>query len=296
MTDRPQDSTTRSPAPGTRDELAGRYRRLLDTVPDAILMRDVDSGAILDANEAAVWLYGYEMETLLTLRLDDLEHRDEGRTYEPQLVKGEGRGHVPLATHRRRDGGTFPVEIRTHSFPSANGTIAYDLVRDLSRSRSLEATLHEQRDLVAELQRRLEQKEAAMLELLHQLRLEKARIEQQVRDNVATLVLPHLGRAKARVPPKARADLELAETSLLALTSPVGESLATLELVLSPRELEICGLIATGQRTKDVAQTLDISTESVGVHRRNIRRKLGLTGRKTNLTTYLAGLRPHAVR
>ena len=57
---------------------------------------------------------------------------------------------------------------------------------------------------------------------------------------------------------------------------------------LSPREVEVCGLIASGQATKDIARTLGITTASIAVHRRNIRRKLGLTGKGTNLASYLS--------
>lgn len=45
---------------------------------------------------------------------------------------------------------------------------------------------------------------------------------------------------------------------------------------LSTRERQVLGLLASGQRSATIAQTLNISVATVDVHRRNIKKKLGL--------------------
>ncbi|KAB2968056.1 response regulator transcription factor [Zoogloea sp.] len=46
--------------------------------------------------------------------------------------------------------------------------------------------------------------------------------------------------------------------------------------VLTPREQEVLALLAGGRRSLDIARSLDISTATVEVHRRNLKGKLGL--------------------
>lgn len=58
--------------------------------------------------------------------------------------------------------------------------------------------------------------------------------------------------------------------------------------VLSPREIEVLTLIATGHSGPDIAATLGIALRTVDVHRRNIMRKLALRN--------IVELTRHAVR
>jgi DNA-binding NarL/FixJ family response regulator len=49
--------------------------------------------------------------------------------------------------------------------------------------------------------------------------------------------------------------------------------------VLTPREQEICRLLAYGHTNSEIAEKLYISNRTVQSHRRNIMSKLNLTGR-----------------
>lgn len=60
--------------------------------------------------------------------------------------------------------------------------------------------------------------------------------------------------------------------------------------VLSARESDVALLVRDDYSTKEIAQRLSISTDAVAFHRKQIRRKLGLTGTKTNLRSFLQTL------
>ncbi|MBD0347564.1 MAG: response regulator transcription factor [Thermoleophilia bacterium] len=65
-----------------------------------------------------------------------------------------------------------------------------------------------------------------------------------------------------------------------------GEQIA--DDVLTPREREVVKLVAEGHSSKEIAQTLVISTKTVERHRSNISEKLGVRGQ--------AGLTRYAIR
>lgn len=58
--------------------------------------------------------------------------------------------------------------------------------------------------------------------------------------------------------------------------------------LLSRRELECMMLLAQGQRNKDIARSLSISTAAVELYLRNARRKLGATTREQSVATAAA--------
>ncbi|GAB6038497.1 hypothetical protein JCM15519_30560 [Fundidesulfovibrio butyratiphilus] len=59
---------------------------------------------------------------------------------------------------------------------------------------------------------------------------------------------------------------------------------------LSPKELCIASFICAGASTKEIAVALSLSARTVESHRENIRKKLRLTHRETNLRAYLLSL------
>ena len=56
------------------------------------------------------------------------------------------------------------------------------------------------------------------------------------------------------------------------------------------REVIICKMILNGLINKEIAEDLSVSEHTVEKFRHNIRKKLGLTGRKINLQSYLQSL------
>jgi DNA-binding CsgD family transcriptional regulator len=56
---------------------------------------------------------------------------------------------------------------------------------------------------------------------------------------------------------------------------------------LSPREAQVCRLLGNGMKTRQIAASLGLTPDTVLVHRKNIRRKLGLSKKKVNLETYI---------
>ncbi len=126
-----------------------RYRLLFNVGSDALLVVDADTHQLINVNEAAVELYGYSREELLTLRNTDLfaDPKDSGR----QAVSSSGRLHIPLRYHRKKDGTVFPVEISCSFFELNGQHLRLAAMRDISERMRTEQELRESRRFLSEL-------------------------------------------------------------------------------------------------------------------------------------------------
>lgn len=106
------DITDRKRAEEALRESEVRYRRLFEMESDAIILVDVGSGRIVDANPAACKLYGYSHDELLSMTYTDLsaEPQDSREAVAQEVPR------VPIRWNRKRDGTTFPVEITARYF------------------------------------------------------------------------------------------------------------------------------------------------------------------------------------
>jgi DNA-binding NarL/FixJ family response regulator len=136
-----------------------------------------------------------------------------------------------------------------------------------------------------------------MNELLSELTgtMEKAcrATERQLRYQIQTLILPIVAqlRQESTLQPYAAQLAQLAG-HLEAIGSGAMLSLHGHD-GLSGRERQMALLIRAGLTNEEIATQLHISPETVKTHRRNIRKKLGITGSKKRLGTYLHALEDH---
>lgn len=137
--------------------------------------------------------------------------------------------------------------------------------------------------------RQLERKNVALLELASTVAANRREIRAELLTELAVAALPPLRLIRdAEIPPEQRIRLVgLVESAILGTGSTATSRIASAHASLSPREAEICNLLVAGSTSKEVAQLLHVSALTVDRHRHNIRRKLGLVGRDTNLVTWL---------
>lgn len=147
----------------------------------------------------------------------------------------------------------------------------------------------------AELQmkaRSLEEANTALKVLLKQRDLDKHELEEKVVSNVRQLVSPYIEKmAATRLDARQRAFLEIIETHLNDIISPFLQKMSSLNMILTPQEIQVASMVKAGRSTKEIADVLGVTTNAIEFHRKNIRKKLGLSHRKTNLRSYLLSLR-----
>lgn len=134
----------------------------------------------------------------------------------------------------------------------------------------------------------LEQKNIALREIIGQIELEKSKIKENILSNIEELIVPVL--RKARADGMEKKHIELIEQNLKKVTSSFGVRLSSKKLKLTPREVDVCNMVEKGLTNKEMADLLNISIQSIEGYRKNIRKKLGLSNKKMNLSTYLRNL------
>lgn len=120
-----------------------QLRNLVDNAADAFFIHD-SKGKIVDCNWTACESLGYTREELLSLSVEDIEE-----TFVPQQMERMWRDMelgVPLeveGVHQRKDGSTFPVEVRVGLLERDGNRLMFAIVRDVTKRKEDEEALRE---------------------------------------------------------------------------------------------------------------------------------------------------------
>jgi DNA-binding CsgD family transcriptional regulator len=139
--------------------------------------------------------------------------------------------------------------------------------------------------------RNLEEVNTALRVLVAQREKDKRELEERVVSNVRQLVMRYIDKMKeTRLNDHQMTLLGIIESHLKDVISPFLQKASALNMQLTPGEIQVAALVREGLTTKEIAGTLNISAHAVDFHRKNIRGKLGLNRKKSNLRSYLLSL------
>ncbi|MCD4755800.1 MAG: PAS domain S-box protein [Deltaproteobacteria bacterium] len=123
------------------------YRLLFSAEPDAIIIVDPRTKRIVDANTAALTLYGYSSDEFLRLRAIEISaepeksiaHIQEVASGMPTVVSS---GPVQRL-HKKKDCTIFPVEISSWVFLLQDRRMLCAIIRDITERKRAEEAIHE---------------------------------------------------------------------------------------------------------------------------------------------------------
>ena len=154
-----------------------------------------------------------------------------------------------------------------------------------------EEALKESQDELFEQKQSLEEANIALKVLLKQREEDKLELEKKVLTNIKDLVMPYVEKLKnSRLRLKDKTLVEIIETHLNDVISPLLQSFANAKILLTPQEMQVASLVKDGKTSKEIADVLNVSETTVNFHRKNLRVKFGLTNQKTNLRSYLLSI------
>ena len=130
-----------------------QYQNIFDSANDGLIISDLETGLVVDANPAAYRMHGYEHEDFIGLRITVFIHPDSQLAFNEYLHAFPLDGVFDTRTlHIRRDGSTFYAEWRGTTFTHQGHSCLMGIVRDVSRRilaeqslrQSVETRTHEQ--------------------------------------------------------------------------------------------------------------------------------------------------------
>ena len=142
---------------------------------------------------------------------------------------------------------------------------------------------------VAERTAELEETNIALKVLLKKNDRDREELEEQTVINVRELVTPVLDKLKkSDLGARQKIFIEIIDANLQEIISPFHKSFTTKILKLTPMETQVANLVKLGWTSKEISELINISPATVNVHRKKIRKKIGITNKKQNLRTTLS--------
>ncbi len=202
-------------------------------------------------------------------------------------IFGENLGKTCVHEAQNAESGRWFRHIN-RAIPWPDGRmVRYEMAIDVTDRKKAEEALQKANEKLAADGEALNAKNVALREVLNQIEAEKKGAALQIQANVNKIVEPILRTLRDKIGSNGREYVTLLENCLADITSPFVRDLQMRCSSLSPREIEICNMIKEGLSTKDMSSVLNTSQHTVLKQRQRIRRKLGLTGEKTNLAAFL---------
>ncbi|MCX5806097.1 MAG: LuxR C-terminal-related transcriptional regulator [Proteobacteria bacterium] len=173
-----------------------------------------------------------------------------------------------------------------------NGNVIYyeGTRQDITERKLVNEAIKAMEQELAIKSKNLEELNIALRVLLKQMETDRKALEEKFVSNVKTLVLPYTEKIqKHRLDAEQKAYLDIMETNLKNVISPFLSMVS--QFNFTPKEIEVVSLIRDKKSTKEIAEIMGVSPCAIDAHRNKIRKKIGLNNKKTNLQSYLQGLK-----
>lgn len=118
-----------------------RFRAIAEQISDAFYLHD-ENGIIIDVNHQACDSLGYSHYELIGMKPEDFDADVAEHSKDKILSQLRAGNDVRFDTlHRRKDGSTFPVEVRMRPFQEGGRWLNVAIVRDISERKNTESML-----------------------------------------------------------------------------------------------------------------------------------------------------------
>lgn len=151
----------------------------------------------------------------------------------------------------------------------------------------LERVVSKRTDALRKEKEQLEEMNITLRNVLQSIDKEREVLLSEVSAKVNNQVIPALDRIENEEDAVIRKGYITVAKDQLARLAPGSSTYDPMLLKLTHMETRVCQFIQAGYPSKDIAEGLNISLETVQTHRKNIRRKLDLHGKSVSLYAYL---------
>lgn len=284
----------------TMGQTIGRFEKtILDSLSAHVAILDQD-GVILETNRA--WRTfgaanqsgaGFDYIGLNYLQVCDTA-KGEDADYAYQSAEGIRKvmnGQVPeflmeYPCHTPDEKMWFYLRAtRVENLEPCRVVVSHENITPIKQA---EEIIRKRESELAQKTRNLEEANTALQVLLRQQETARKDMEERFVSNTRHFIMEYLRKLK-ETPLASRQQqyVDIIEAHVEDMLSPFLQKMFVLSQLLTPQEMKVASLIRDGRSTKEIADILRITANAVDYHRKNIRKKLKLSGKRTNLQSFL---------
>ena len=116
------------------EEWESRYRNIFENANDGLILHDIETGQVVDANSAACTMYGYARHEFIGQLPATFIHPDSSQQFTKYVQAVQSQGvYEALEVHVRRDGSKFYVELSGTAYTDQDRSYLLSVVRDVSQ-------------------------------------------------------------------------------------------------------------------------------------------------------------------
>jgi diguanylate cyclase (GGDEF)-like protein/PAS domain S-box-containing protein len=138
------DITERKRSEKELQESEIKFRTFFDRMPDALFLEDVD-GKVIDANEAACELLGYNHEEIAKLSVDDLVTEGSPAFLPREIDEAEREGRPLETINKRKDGTPVPIELKGRIIRLGKQEVMLVSARNITERKKMEQEMESRR-------------------------------------------------------------------------------------------------------------------------------------------------------
>jgi PAS domain S-box-containing protein len=268
--------------------LEERYEKAFRNSPDSITISDVESGRFIEVNEGFEHITGYQRSAIVgktSLELGIWKDPEVRKHMVDALVR-DGRVRDMFIEVVIRGGSVRSCLVSAEVIQLDGRPCILGVTRDITDRVIADEKLRQTTEQLRHEHQELLRKNIALNEVLEHIDDEKEQYRHELCSNIDNLLRPTL-RKLQQEGRLGRRDVDVLVQGLDEITGKHIDEYRNNVSKLTPRELDILDMIRTGRSSKQIADALGLSSQTVHKHRQSIRRKLQLDHREINLAAYL---------
>jgi len=288
------DVTEQKRAEQALRESQERFKEMADLLPTVVSELDMDLN-LTYVNQAAFDTFGYsQADSKAGLNVLDMIHPDDRERAIKNMMKVIQGKKLDGNEYRmlKKDGSELTMFVPSRPMYKDGSVVGIrSTLTDITERKMAEKELKENEKELEIKTSNLEEANAALKVLLKRRDEDKIELEEKVLVNVKELIFPYVEKLKRTgLDGKQMGFSGTIESNLDDIITPFLHKLSSKYSNLTPKEIQIVGLVKEGKTTKEIAELLMSTTDAIEFHRKNLRKKLGLKNTKSNLRSYLLSL------
>lgn len=260
-----------------------KFSSTFHLTPNSMAISEIATGKYIDVNQAFIPWTGYSREEVIGVSTNDLHlwinPEDRGKII--NLVTVQGKVNDVDVLIRRKNGDVRNTLFSAQFIEIEQEYYLLTLCHDITERKKLENELK----LFAE---NLEDANTALRVLMNRRDKDQKEFEEKLQVNINELVIPYLKKlSKGNLDDRNKNYVAVLEKNLSDVLSPFMRDIRSSHNNLTPQEIQIVDLIRQGKNTKEIANMLNASVNTIATHRNNLRKKLNLRNSKINLRSHI---------